>query len=86
MDTKDFVDFGKAVIDLMANYTETLRERNVLPDVEPRYLFELLPEKAPQKPESWQVVLKDIERYIFPGVRFYSSVILLFVYGVYDLF
>ena len=73
MDTKDFIDFGKAVIDFIANYTETLREKNVLPNVEPRYLFNLLPEKAPQKPESWQEVLKDVERYIIPGVRYYSS-------------
>lgn len=79
MDTKDFIDFGKAAIDFVANYTETLREKNVLPNVEPRYLFNLLPEKAPQKPESWQEVFKDIERYIIPGVRRLQFLILLFI-------
>ncbi|XP_043513776.1 3,4-dihydroxyphenylacetaldehyde synthase 2-like [Frieseomelitta varia] len=73
MDTKDFIDFGKAVIDFVANYTETLREKNVLPNVEPRYLFNLLPEKAPQKPESWQEVFKDVERYIMPGMTHWNS-------------
>ncbi|KAK1127802.1 hypothetical protein K0M31_003294 [Melipona bicolor] len=73
MDTKDFIDFGKATIDFVANYVETLREKNVLPDVEPRYLFNLLPEKAPQKPESWQEVLKDVERCILPGMTHWIS-------------
>lgn len=68
METKDFIDFGKAAIELIANYTENLREMNVLPNVEPGYLNKLLPEEAPQKPESWQEVLKDVERYILPGV------------------
>lgn len=69
METKDFIDFGKAMIDFIANYTENLRKINVLPNVEPGYLSKLLPEEAPQKPESWQEVFKDVERYILPGVN-----------------
>lgn len=68
MDTKEFIDFGKAAIDFIANYTESLRDRNALPDVEPGYLSQLLPEEAPRKAETWQEVLKDIERCIMPGV------------------
>lgn len=68
METKDFIDFGRAIIDFIANYTENVREINVLPNVEPGYLSKLLPKEAPQKPESWQEVLKDVERYILPGV------------------
>ncbi|KAG9428127.1 alpha-methyldopa hypersensitive protein isoform X1 [Apis mellifera carnica] len=73
METKDFIDFGKAAIELIANYTENLREMNVLPNVEPGYLSKLLPEEAPQKPESWQEVLKDVERYILPGTTHWNS-------------
>ncbi|XP_043257922.1 aromatic-L-amino-acid decarboxylase-like [Colletes gigas] len=73
MDTKEFIDFGKAVIDFVANYTETLREKNVLPDVEPGYLSELIPKEAPQEAETWQEVLKDVERYIIPGVTHWNS-------------
>ncbi|XP_054014494.1 aromatic-L-amino-acid decarboxylase-like [Hylaeus anthracinus] len=73
MDTKDFIDFGKATVDLLANYTDTLRDKNVLPDVEPGYLSELLPEEVPQKPDTWQEVLKDIERYIIPGLTHWNS-------------
>lgn len=71
MDTAEFLEFGKAAVDFVANYTETLRDRNVLPDVEPGYLSKLLPEEAPQKSEKWQEILKDMERYIMPGVCFY---------------
>ncbi|XP_076643376.1 aromatic-L-amino-acid decarboxylase [Halictus rubicundus] len=73
MDTKDFIDFGKAAIDFVANYNETIRDRNVLPDVEPGYLSKLLPEDAPQKAETWQQVMEDIDRYIMPGVTHWNS-------------
>ncbi|XP_034190757.2 aromatic-L-amino-acid decarboxylase [Osmia lignaria lignaria] len=73
MDTKEFVDFGKAAIDFVANYTDNLRNKNVLPDVEPGYLSELLPKEAPQKAETWQQVLKDVEQYIIPGVTHWNS-------------
>lgn len=68
MDTSEFVEFAKATIDFVANYNTTLRNRNVLPDVEPGYLSQLLPEQAPEKSEKWQEVLKDVEKNIMPGV------------------
>lgn len=71
MDTSEFVDFAKTMIDFVAHYTDTLRDRNVLPNVEPNYLSKLLPEEAPQRPEKWQEVLNDVERYIMPGVSYY---------------
>lgn len=70
MNTSEFVEFAKMMIDFIANYTDTLRDRNVLPDVEPGYLNKLLPEEAPQKAEKWQEVLNDVEKYIIPGVSF----------------
>ncbi|XP_076663371.1 aromatic-L-amino-acid decarboxylase [Andrena cerasifolii] len=73
MDTEEFIDFGKAAIDFIANYTESLRNKNVLPDVDPGYLSQFLPEEAPQKAETWQEVLKDVERYIIPGVTHWNS-------------
>ncbi|XP_017787636.1 PREDICTED: aromatic-L-amino-acid decarboxylase-like [Habropoda laboriosa] len=73
MDSKNFVDFGKAAIDFVADYTENLRNRPVLPDIEPGYLSQLLPKEAPQKPEAWQEVLKDVERYILPGMTHWGS-------------
>lgn len=68
MNAQEFVDFGKATVDFVADYTENLRDRNVLPNVEPGYLNDLIPREAPEKAESWQDVLKDVERVILPGV------------------
>nr|XP_031841789.1 aromatic-L-amino-acid decarboxylase-like [Nomia melanderi]XP_031841790.1 aromatic-L-amino-acid decarboxylase-like [Nomia melanderi] len=73
MDTKDFIDFGKAAIDFVANYTENIRDENVLPDVEPGYLSELLPSEVPHKGEKWQEILEDVKRYIMPGVTHWNS-------------
>lgn len=70
MDTPEFVEFAKATIDYVADYTESLRDRNVLSDVEPGYLSKLLPKEAPQTSEKWQEVLKDVEQHIMPGVTF----------------
>lgn len=70
MDTSEFVEFAKATIDYVADYNDSVRSRNVLPDVEPGYLSKLLPKEAPQKSEKWQEVLEDVEKYIMPGVNF----------------
>jgi len=68
MDTNEFIDFAKATVDFIADYSENLRSRSVLPDVEPGYLIKALPKEMPQKSEKWQEVLKDMEKYIMPGV------------------
>ena len=68
MNDKEFREFGKATIDYIANYNENLRDRDVLPTVQPGYLPPLLPKEAPEKPESWRQVLNDVEKFIMPGV------------------
>lgn len=68
MDTSEFTDFAKATIDFVADYFTNLRNRSVLPDVEPGYLIKALPKQMPEKSEKWQEVLKDVEQYIMPGV------------------
>lgn len=73
MEANQFRDFGKAMIDYVANYLENIRERRVLPTVEPGYLRPLLPSEAPQKPDTWQEVMADIEKVIMPGVTHWHS-------------
>lgn len=68
MEAKEFKEFSKATIDLIVDYNDTIRDRDVLPSVKPGYLSKLIPEEAPQKAETWQDVFKDIERVILPGV------------------
>lgn len=38
--------------------------------MEPGYLRPLIPDSAPEKPDKWEDVMKDVEKVIMPGVRF----------------
>ena len=52
---EEFREFGKAMIDYVADYLENIRDRPVLPSVKPGYLQQLVPTEAPEQPEKWQV-------------------------------
>lgn len=56
------------MVDLIAGYLENIEQRTVYPNVEPGYLRSLIPEEAPEEPETYEDVVKDIERVIMPGV------------------
>ncbi|XP_056631560.1 aromatic-L-amino-acid decarboxylase-like isoform X1 [Diorhabda sublineata] len=73
MEANQFREFGKEMIDYVANYLENIRDRRVLPTVEPGYLRPLIPETAPEKPEKWEDIMKDLERVIMPGVTHWHS-------------
>ncbi|XP_065836684.1 aromatic-L-amino-acid decarboxylase-like isoform X2 [Oscarella lobularis] len=68
MDSDEFRRRGKEMIDAIADYHDSIRDRRPLADVTPGYLQELLPRVAPEQPEQWDDVFKDIERAIMPGV------------------
>ncbi|XP_071448136.1 aromatic-L-amino-acid decarboxylase-like [Hetaerina americana] len=73
MNAEEFREFGKATVDYIADYLENIRDRQVLPSVEPGYIQNLLPDEAPEEPEQWQDVLKDVERIVMPGVTHWHS-------------
>lgn len=68
MDVAEFRKRGKEMVDYIADYLENIEKRKVYPDVEPGYLRSLIPEVAPDEPETYEDVIKDIERVIMPGV------------------
>ena len=58
MTTKEeFREFGRAMIDFVADYLENIRERRVLPEVKPGYLKHLVPKEAPEEAEQWTDVM-----------------------------
>ncbi|KAJ6647507.1 Aromatic-L-amino-acid decarboxylase [Pseudolycoriella hygida] len=73
MEAPQFKDFAKTMTDFIAEYLENIRDRRVLPTVQPGYLRPLIPEEAPEKPDQWQDVMADIERVIMPGVTHWHS-------------
>ena len=56
------------MVDYVANYMDTIEERRVTPAIEPGYLRSLVPSEAPEKPEQWEDIMKDVEDKIMPGV------------------
>ncbi|RLU16936.1 hypothetical protein DMN91_011005 [Ooceraea biroi] len=68
MDPDNFKDYAKDMAEYITTYLENIRDRRVLPTVEPGYLKPLLPSEAPQTPEQWKDIMADIERVIMPGV------------------
>ena len=69
MDSTEFRVAAHDLVDFMIDYMDNIRNRRVLPTVEPGYVRQLIPDEAPENPETWEDVKKDIERVIMPGVR-----------------
>lgn len=61
------------MVDYIADYLDGIEGRPVYPDVEPGYLRSLVPTTAPQEPETYEDIIKDIERIIMPGVTHWHS-------------
>ncbi|CAK1546391.1 unnamed protein product [Leptosia nina] len=73
MDSQQFREFGKLAIDFVADFYDSVRERDVLPSVEPGYLSRILPEEAPEEPQDWKKVFEDFKEKILPGVTAWHS-------------
>lgn len=73
MDANDFREFGKAAIDFIADYLDTVRDRPVLPSVQPGFLHSQLPATLPDAPEHWSHVLRDLNDVIVPGMTHWQS-------------
>ena len=56
------------MVDYIADYLETIRDRRVFPDVKPGYMRKLIPDEAPEQGENWDQIFGDVERVIMPGV------------------
>lgn len=83
MDSDEFRLHGKAMIDYIAQYLDNVRDRPVLPSVEPGYLRHMIPDEVPQEPERWDAIMADIERVVMPGVSwFYIFLFLNFGFQV----
>lgn len=44
-----------------------------MPSVEPGYLHKLLPTEMPVESENWKDVMKDLEKFILPGITHWQS-------------
>ena len=68
MTPDEFRSQGKALIDWVADYLETIESRPVSSNVQPGDVRSQLPEHPPTEPESFDAVLADMDRVIVPGL------------------
>ncbi len=73
MSSEEFRRWGYKTIDWIANYLENVENLPVLSQVEPGEIRAKLPETAPQKGESFEEILKDLDRIIIPGITHWQS-------------
>ncbi|XVE78004.1 hypothetical protein DITRI_Ditri13aG0109300 [Diplodiscus trichospermus] len=73
MDAEQLREYGHKMVDFIADYYKTIENFPVLSQVEPGYLLNLLPDSAPNQPDSFQDVLDDIQSKILPGVTHWQS-------------
>lgn len=74
---------GKEMVDYIADYLETIRERRVFPDVKPGYMRELVNDTAPTDGEDWDCIFKDVERVIMPGVGLFHFIEQFYCSSIY---
>lgn len=68
MNSSEFRRRGKEMVEYVADYLEDIEKRQVYPSVQPGYLRPLMPSCAPQEPDTYEDIMKDVEKLIMPGV------------------
>jgi len=73
MTPEQFREEGKKVIDWIADYYENIENFPVLSQVNPGEIKNSLPESAPQKGETLDEMMQDIDDKIMPGITHWQS-------------
>ena len=68
-----FRDDGAAAVEWVASYLERVRDLPVLSEVEPGAIRAALPARAPEAPESFAAVLRDLDAVLLPGLTHWQS-------------
>ena len=73
MSTDEFRRYGHQLVDWIADYRSRVEDLPVLSQSKPGELRDALPERAPDKGESFDDILADIDRLIVPGITHWQS-------------
>ena len=66
MQTSEFRSFGHNVVDLLADYLDTIEHKRVFPDAEPRRVNQLFDARLPQEASAPENVLSELEEKLLP--------------------
>ena len=73
MTAEEFRRRGREVVDWIADYWERVETLPVLSRVQPGEISAALPDRPPAQGEPFQVILRDVETVIMPGVTHWQS-------------
>ncbi|MGK7916816.1 MAG: pyridoxal-dependent decarboxylase [Prochloraceae cyanobacterium] len=73
MSSEEFRYWGYKTIDWIASYLENVEKFPVCSQVQPGEIRAQLPEAAPEKGESFEAILQDLERIVMPGLTHWQS-------------
>src|SRR4029077_8188184 len=73
MTPEEFRRRGKAMVDWIADYYDRVESFPVLSQAQPGELRAALPAHAPERGESFEAMLADVERLILPGITHWQS-------------
>src|SRR5579863_153399 len=73
MTPEQFREYGRAVVDWVARYYETVESLPVLSQVSPGQVRGELPAEAPATPEAIDAILRDLDKVVLPGVTHWQS-------------
>ncbi|XP_062148052.1 phenylacetaldehyde synthase [Alnus glutinosa] len=73
MDAEQLREHAHKMVDFIADYYKSIEDFPVLSQVEPGYLRRILPDSAPNHPESLEDIFNDVRAKILPGVTHWQS-------------
>ncbi len=72
MPSEEFRKYGHQLVDWIAEYLDNIEQYNVLPSVNPGDIKSLLKKAPPERGEGMEVIFKDIEDIILPGITHWN--------------
>jgi aromatic-L-amino-acid decarboxylase len=73
MTVEQFRQYGKLVVDWVADYYQSIESLPVLSKVQPGHIRQLLPPGPPEHGEAFESLLNDVHNVILPGVTHWQS-------------
>src|SRR4051795_11806704 len=73
MTPEEFRRHGHEVVDWVASYMERVRDLPIASRVEPGEIRAQLPDAAPEEPEPFSALLRDLDEVVLPGITHWQS-------------
>jgi len=73
MTPEEFRHYGRQMIDWIADYLQNVEQYPTSSQVKPGEIRFRLPDHAPQQPEPFETVLRDVDEIILPGITHWQS-------------